>query len=67
MRKMIRESIKTKEVLSANKVAYYSSIGLYDGNDFQGSISRIQFEEIIKPILDQLTIPIQKVLEISGK
>lgn len=40
MRKLIMESVKTKEVLSSNKIAFYSSIGLYDGQDFQGNITR---------------------------
>lgn len=31
MRKMIRESQKTKEILSANKEAHYGSEGLVDG------------------------------------
>lgn len=40
MRKLVRESIKTKEVLSSNKIAYYSSVGLYDGKDFSSKIDR---------------------------
>ncbi|KRX01822.1 hypothetical protein PPERSA_00532 [Pseudocohnilembus persalinus] len=67
MRKLIMESVKTKEVLSSNKMAFYSSIGLYDGQDFQGNITRKQFEHQIQHLLDQLTIPIQKCLERSGK
>lgn len=34
MRKILTESVRTKEILSANKEAIYYSEGLYDGNDF---------------------------------
>jgi len=36
MRKLLKETTRTKEILSANKDAMYYSEGLYDGNDFSG-------------------------------
>lgn len=43
MRKILKESVRTKEILSANKEAMYYSEGLYDGNDFSGLITREEF------------------------
>lgn len=34
MRRLIKETVRTKEVLSANKDAMFYSEGLFDGNDF---------------------------------
>lgn len=36
MRKMMAESVKTKEILSANKDALYYSESLIEGNDYNG-------------------------------
>lgn len=43
MRKILKESIRTKEILSANKDAMYYSEGLYDNKDYSGSITREEF------------------------
>jgi len=34
MRRLIKETVRTKEILSANKDAMFYSEGLFDGNDF---------------------------------
>lgn len=47
MRRITRECVKVKEILSANKQSLYSSEGLFDGLDFQATISRQVFYIII--------------------
>jgi molecular chaperone DnaK (HSP70) len=56
--KMLEECEQVKEVLSANKDGPLVIEELFDGIDFQSKITRAEFEEVIKDILEKITQPI---------
>ena len=56
-------AIKYKEVLSANKEAFVTVIGVEGGDDLQTKITRDEFEEINKDLIDKLYAPIEDVLK----
>ena len=53
---------KYKEVLSANKEVFITVMGVEGGDDLQTKITREEFEEMNKYVLDELYTPIQDVL-----
>ena len=60
----IRSSaIKYKEVLSANKEAFITVIGVEGGDDLQTKITRDEFEEINKDLINKVFSPIEEVLK----
>ena len=54
---------KYKEVLSANKEVFITVMGVEGGDDLQTKITREEFEEMNKYVLDELYTPIQDVLD----
>lgn len=67
MVKLLKETNRAKEILSANKEMTFFSEGLLDGNDFNGHISRAEFEEASAPLLSRITEPIEAILAKSNK
>ena len=57
---------KYKEVLSANKEVFITVMGVEGGDDLQTKITRDEFEEISKDILDEVYTPIDDVLKKSN-
>lgn len=66
LRKLLSQAQKTKAVLSANQVAPFIVESLYEDTDFQATITREDFEEMCKDMLDSLTVPINKALEAAN-
>jgi len=58
--------LKYKEILSANKNTPINILGVENGQNLEGKISRETFEEINKDVFDRIYTPIEKVLQISG-
>lgn len=56
-------AIKYKEVLSANKEAYITVIGVEGGDDLQTKVTREEFEEVNKDLIDKVYNPIEEVLQ----
>ena len=56
-------AIKYKEVLSANKEAFITVIGVEGGDDLQTKITRDEFEEINKDLISRVFSPIEDVLK----
>ena len=56
-------AIKYKEVLSANKEVFITVIGVEGGNDLQTKITRDEFEEVNKDLIDKVYNPIEEVLQ----
>ena len=54
---------KYKEVLSANKEAHITVIGVEGGDDLQTKITRDEFEEVNKDLIEKLYSPIEDVLK----
>ena len=54
---------KYKEVLSANKEVFVSVIGVEGGDDLQAKITRDEFEEINKELINKVYSPIEDVLK----
>ena len=54
---------KYKEVLSANKEVFITVMGVEGGDDLQTKITREEFEEMNKYIIDEVYSPIQDVLD----
>lgn len=67
MNKLFNKCHKLKEVLSANKEATLFVEGLIDGIDFRAPIKRSEFEELSQALLDSITKPIERILEIAQK
>ena len=54
---------KYKEVLSANKEVFITVMGVEGGDDLQTKITREEFEEMNKYVIDQVYSPIEDVLK----
>ena len=54
---------KYKEVLSANKEVFITVMGVEGGDDLQTKITREEFEEVNKYIIDEVYSPIEDVLK----
>ncbi|PRP81434.1 hypothetical protein PROFUN_10964 [Planoprotostelium fungivorum] len=61
--KILKESIKIKEVLSANIETGISIEGLVGDYDYRGHITRAQFEEASADLLDRVAGPLAKLFE----
>ncbi|XP_057506664.1 heat shock 70 kDa protein 17-like isoform X2 [Actinidia eriantha] len=66
MSKLKKQVKRTKEILSANKVAPISVESLYDDRDFRSTITRDKFEELCEDLWEKSLIPLKEVLEHSG-
>jgi len=62
LRKLLAQAQKTKATLSANKAAPFNVESLFEDTDFQATIKREEFEEMIKDYLEKLTSPVEKAL-----
>ena len=56
-------AIKYKEVLSANKEVFVTIYGIEGGDDLQAKITREEFEEVNRDLLNKLYSPIEDVLK----
>jgi hypoxia up-regulated 1 len=65
-KRLLKEVIKIKEVLSANKQASVKVPELMDYVTLQFILQRSEMEEKATPIFDRVTKPIEKALEIAG-
>ena len=61
--KLRPSAIKYKEVLSANKEAFVTVIGVEGGDDLQTKITRDEFEEINKELIAKVFSPIEDLLK----
>ena len=57
---------KYKEVLSANKEVFITIMGVEGGDDLQTKITRDEFEEINKYLINEVYSPIDDVLKKSN-
>ena len=55
-------AIKYKEVLSANKEAFITVIGVEGGDDLQTKITREEFEEVNRDLINKVYAPIEHLL-----
>jgi len=53
-KKLLYQAKKTKHILSANKEAPFNVASFHDDVDFSTSIKRSDFEEMIKPLIDNM-------------
>lgn len=53
---------KLKKILSANAQAPISIESLMDDKDVRGMLKREELEELIKPLLDRVTLPLEQAL-----
>ena len=61
--KLRQSARKYKEVLSANKEVFITVMGVEGGDDLQTKITREEFEEMNKDIIEELYSPIADVLK----
>ncbi|KAM1059679.1 hypothetical protein ACFX15_023731 [Malus domestica] len=66
MAKLKKQVKRTKEILSANKMAPISVESLYDDRDFRSTITREKFEELCEDLWEKSLIPLKEVLKHSG-
>ncbi|PKI52700.1 hypothetical protein CRG98_026909 [Punica granatum] len=66
MAKLKKQFKRTKEILSANKVAPISVESLYDDRDFRSTITREKFEELCADLWEKALLPVKQVLQNSG-
>lgn len=67
MVKLLKECIRIKETLSANKETLVFIEGLLDGSDFKSKIERTTLETKAADIFEQIKVPLEKVLQIANK
>jgi molecular chaperone DnaK (HSP70) len=65
MSKLMVAATRAREVLSANSDTALTVESLHNDIDFKYIINRDKFEQLSKPLLERLTIPVKKVLEES--
>lgn len=63
LRRLVSNSNKARHVLSANQQARWSCEGLHKGEDFQSTVTRAEFEEMMKPMFDRVADPIEEALK----
>ncbi|KXZ47053.1 hypothetical protein GPECTOR_38g290 [Gonium pectorale] len=63
MAKLRRQVRRTKEMLSANTAAPCTVEELYEGKDFQSSITREQFETLAADFFERAVAPLRRILE----
>ena len=61
--KLRQSARKYKEVLSANKEVFITVMGVEGGDDLQTKITREEFEEMNKYLIDEVYSPIEEVLK----
>ena len=61
--KLRQAARKYKEVLSANKEVFITVMGVEGGDDLQTKITREEFEEMNKYLIDEVYSPIEEVLK----
>ncbi|GIL45761.1 hypothetical protein Vafri_2912 [Volvox africanus] len=66
MAKMRRQVRRTKEMLSANSAAPCTVEELYDGRDFQSSITREEFESLADDFFNRAVAPLKRIMERNG-
>ncbi|XP_059432105.1 heat shock 70 kDa protein 17-like isoform X2 [Corylus avellana] len=66
MAKLKKQVKRTKEILSANRVAPISVESLYDDRDFRSTISREKFEELCDDLWEKALVPLKEVLKNCG-
>ncbi|GIL71901.1 hypothetical protein Vretimale_636 [Volvox reticuliferus] len=66
MAKMRRQVRRTKEMLSANSAAPCTVEELYDGRDFQSSITREEFESLADDFFSRAVAPLKRIMERNG-
>jgi len=67
MVRLLRGSIKAKEILSANTETDVSIEGLMNDEDFFSHITRAEFEEASAPLLERIRGTVQRALEQSNR
>lgn len=60
--KLLAESNRVKETLSANKEASMFVEGIMDGIDFHSKITRVEFQKRAEQVFDELTSPLKRFL-----
>lgn len=63
----MKEISKFKEILSANKEAFFYVESIMDDIDFKVLIERSTFESISRELVDKIPVHIEKVLNKAGK
>ncbi|OMJ91066.1 hypothetical protein SteCoe_6423 [Stentor coeruleus] len=66
MVRLFQQANQVKKTLSANKSVFVIVNSLYKGIDFKYTLTREEFENLIKPYTDRLIKPVFEVLEKSG-
>eukprot|EP00198_Chlamydomonas_reinhardtii_P001208 XP_001690543.1 ER-located HSP110/SSE-like protein [Chlamydomonas reinhardtii] len=66
MAKLRRQVRRTKEMLSANSAAPCTVEELYDGKDFQSSITRDEFEDLAADFFSRAAAPLKRIIERNG-
>ena len=61
--KIRASAIKYKEVLSANKEVFITIMGVEGGDDLQTKITRDEFEEVNKNLINKVYSPIEDILK----
>ena len=66
LRRLFKESVKIKDVLSANKQTLVKIPELHDYDTVKFDLQRTQFEEASSHLLDRVRAPLDSVLEKAG-
>jgi molecular chaperone DnaK (HSP70) len=66
MKRLFKESIKVKDILSANKVADVKVPELVDYVTLRTLLQRTDFETRSKHLLDRVGVPVEQALDIAG-
>lgn len=65
MGKLFKEAGRLKQVLSANADHFSQVEGLLDDKDFRAKVTRDEYEELCKDMLDRVKLPVEEALKSS--
>jgi hypoxia up-regulated 1 len=66
MMKLLTQANKVKEILSANTEIGVSVESLMDDVDFKSKVTRAEFDELCKDLVERVTGPVKSVVERAG-
>ena len=66
MAKFFKEANRVKQILSANTETFASIESVIDGIDFRAKLTRQEFEDMSKELLDRVEGPVNSILERSN-
>ncbi|CEL94101.1 unnamed protein product [Vitrella brassicaformis CCMP3155] len=67
LRKLLRQAVRSKHILSANRKADFYVESLTNDIDFRSALKREEFEKMLEPMFKSIEKPVNEVLQLSSR